>query len=223
MEKKKVFEHIFYFLLTVCLTYLSASIPFVRDTHRFVKSEIEISKFCHRINAQQEVFYEISNKGALTLDESNTIIEYKSNSLPQNAIIIDETGRCEKIPMDNRIPEPFRITYPNWLKSRDNFSLKIIYATATEVNDEVIIRFSRDGKYSKISSSKDNSIFKDNLKDKLYYLLYTSLFLIFVFIFILVHWIKNLIPKIRDYYYKKLEEKFISNNPTFLRDENDNN
>lgn len=219
MEKlKKPFEHIFYFLLTTLLTYLIVLIPYVRDTHRFVKSELEIYRTYYRINNSQEIIYEIFNKGSLSLGMENTIIEYKSNQLPVKALIFDENGNTETIIIKGKIPEPFRLNYPDWLKSRDNISLKIIYDNPLELNDELRLRYSKDGKFSTITSSKDNAFSKIVFKSKLKYLIWTINVLIYILILIAIYWVKRMIPRIKDWYYKQLEERFISKETKFLKD-----
>jgi hypothetical protein len=221
MEKlKKVLEHIIYFSLTAGLTYAISFIPFIRDTHKFVKSDLKIYRNYYRINDAQEITFDIDNKGSLFLDDRNTIIEYKSNKVPYNALIFDENGNTDTINITSKSPEPFRLQYPNWLKSRDNISIRIYYQNQFEIDDELRLRYVKDGKYSTIVSSKRNPYLKNQFKAKLNYLVWIVIIMIFILIIISIYWIRGLIPKLTDLYYKQLEKRFISNDKQFLKDDN---
>lgn len=219
---KKVGEHIFYFFLTLVLTFFTAQIPILRDTHRFVKTELEIQRTHYRIDNSQEITYNIINKGNLLLDDQNTFVEYKSNQDPTLAFLFDENGNTDTIKLTKQIPEPFRISYPDWLKSRENISLRVIYNTPQDVVDEAKIKFSRDGKFSTISSSKEGELGHSNLKSRVNILIWTLIVMLFALLLITVYWVKAIIPKIKDWHFNELTKRFISNDKKFLTDEDNN-
>lgn len=219
---KKVGEHILYFCLTLVLTFLTAQIPILRDTHSFVKTELEIQRTYYRINNIQEITYNIFNKGNLSLDDQNTFVEYKSNQVPSLAFLFDENGNTDTIELSQKIPESFRISYPDWLKSRENISLRVIYNFPQDIVDEVKIKFSRDGKFSTITSSKEGELKNSNLKSRVNILIWSLIVLLFVSLLIAVYWIKAIIPKIKDWHYNELTKRFISKEKKFLTDEDNN-
>jgi hypothetical protein len=219
---KKVGEHILYFLLTLVLTYFTAQIPILRDTHRFVKTELGLQRTQYRINNSQEIIYNIINKGNLSLDDQNTFIEYKSNQIPTSAFLFDENGKTNTIKLSKQIPEIFRISYPDWLKSRENISLKVIYNIPQDIVDEATINFSRDGKFSTISSSKEGELTHSNLNSRVNILFWTLITMLFVLLLITIYWVKAIIPKIKDWYFNELTKSFISNEKKFLTDEDNN-
>jgi hypothetical protein len=219
---KKVGEHIFYFLLTLVLTFFTAQIPILRDTHRFVKTELEIQRTHYRINNNQEITYNIINKGNLSLDDQNTFLEYKSNQAPTLAFLFDENGNTDTIKLSKKIPEPFRISYPDWLKSRENVSLRVIYNIPYDVVDEAKIKFSRDGKFSTIPSIKEGELTNSNLKSRVDILIWALIFMLFALLLITVYWLKAIIPKIKDWHYNELTKRFISTDKKFLTDEDNN-
>lgn len=219
---RKFGEHIFYFFLTLVLTFFTTQIPILRDTHRFVKTELEIQRTHYRINHNQEITFNIINKGNLSLDDQNTFIEYKSNQVPTLAYLFDENGNTDTIKLSKQIPEPFRISYPDWLKSRENISLRVIYNIPQDVDDEAIIKFSRDGKFSTISSNKEGELTFSNLKSRVNILIWTLIVVLFALLLITVYWVKAVIPKIKDWHYNELTKRFISNDKKFLNDEDNN-
>jgi hypothetical protein len=219
--KEKIYEHVIFFILTLLLTYLTAQIPILRDTHRFVKSDIEINRTHYRINNSQEVTYSIINKGNLSLDDSNTFIEYKSNQTPTSVILFDENGNSELIKISNQLPELFRLSYPNWLKSRESVMLRITYKTNQEISDETIIKFSRDGKFSTITSNS-KELSSSSIKSEVNVLIWMLFLLIFIMILISVYWVKSTYPKIKEWYFNELTKRFIANKNQFLTDDDKN-
>src|SRR5690606_25330996 len=128
----------------------------------------------------------------------------------------------DTIKLSNQIPELFRITYPNWLKSRESISLRVIYKTPQEISDEVKIKFSRDGKFSTITSSNKMELTVSNLKGRVNILIWTLIIMLFAFILFIVYWVKGIIPKIKEWHYNELTKRFISKDKKFLTDEDNN-